>query len=123
MLNKKERLSRNYHNGNNHRGGNHICYSPAVPYKGEGSDFYALYYEYLLRTDLMTNSAAAGSKIEYWTPNKFIYSFPYANEVALDECAKRGIEVNFGWELLKVRQEDSTKVATFRNVDTGETHE
>jgi hypothetical protein len=26
-----------------------ICYSPKFPYKGEGTDFYALYYEHFMR--------------------------------------------------------------------------
>lgn len=121
QINEKARLSRNYYNGANHMTGSHICYSPAVPYKGEGSDFYALYYESLLRQDKLVNMSSQGAKIEYWTPNKFIYAFPYANEVALEECEKRGIEVNFGWELLKVRKENGTNVATFKNVDTGAT--
>jgi hypothetical protein len=61
------------------------------------------------------------SKIQYWTPNKEIFRFGYANEVALDECQKRGIEVMFGWELLKVHySETNEKIATFKNVDTGE---
>jgi len=123
QLDQKSRISRNAYNGYHHRGGNHICYSPAFPYKGEGTDFYPLYYESLLRQDKLVNVAAAGSKIEYWTPNKSIYSFPYANEVALDECAKRGIEVNFGWEMVSVRQDRDSKVATFKNVDSGEVME
>ena len=123
QIDNKERLSRNYHNGNHHQGGNHICYSPAVPYKGEGTDFYALYYEWLNRQDRLLNSSSQGGKIEVWTPNKFIYAFPYANEVAMEECEKRGIEVNLGWELLKVHNDGTTDVATFKNVDTGATIE
>lgn len=45
---------------------------------------------------------------------------PYANEVALDECNKRGIEVMFGWEMIKVEKTNGVKIATFKNVDTGE---
>ena len=105
------------------RGGDVINYSPLCPYKGEGTDFYTLYYESIIRQDKLIGAAAAGTKIQYWSPNKFIYAFPYANEVALDECAKRGVEVNLGWELLSVREEAFTKVATFKNVDTGETIE
>lgn len=73
-----------------------------------------------MRIDQLVNVTAAGAKMQYWSPNKFIYQFPYANEVALEECAKRGIEVNLGWELLKVRQEKDVKIATFKNVDSGE---
>lgn len=65
--------------------------------------------------------AAQGARIQYWTPNKEIFAFPYANEVALDECYKRGVEVMFGWEMLKVHETDAgEKIATFRNVDTGD---
>lgn len=39
----------NYWHGVGHSHGDFICYSPAVPYKGEGTDFYAFYYEHLLR--------------------------------------------------------------------------
>lgn len=123
QLDKKERLSRNFYAGFVHAGGDYINYSPAVPYKGEGTDFYTLYYESLLRQDKLIGGAAAGSRIQFWTPNKFIYAFPYANEVALDECEKRGVEVHLGWELLSVREEPYSKVAVFKNVDTGETIE
>lgn len=49
MLSGKERISRNYWGGWFHQAGDFICYSPAAPYKGEGSDFYALYYEHFMR--------------------------------------------------------------------------
>lgn len=72
----------------------------------------------------MLDLVSKGSKIVYVTPNKTIMPFPYANEVALDECHKRGIEIQFGWEMLSI-QEDSNgnKSMTLRNVDTGETIE
>lgn len=47
--------------------------------------------------------------------------FAYANEVVLDECDKRGIDVMLGWELLEVKMEGAQKVSVFKNVDTGET--
>lgn len=50
-IDHKERLSRNYYHGWNHTNGDMICYSPKFPYKGEGTDFYALYYEHFLRQD------------------------------------------------------------------------
>ena len=42
---------------------------------------------------------------------------PYANEVALDECNKRGIEVMFGWEMIKIEKTNGVKIATFKNGD------
>jgi len=51
QLDEKRRLERNFYNGWVHTGGDYINYSPAVPYKGEGSDFYTLYYESLIRQD------------------------------------------------------------------------
>ena len=48
-LDSKERVERNFYNGYHNRGGDMICYSPEFPYKGEGTDFYALYYESYLR--------------------------------------------------------------------------
>ena len=123
QLDQKTRLERNFYNGFMHQSGDYLNYSPAVPYKGEGTDFYTLYYESLLRSDKLIGASAAGSKVQYWSPNKFIYAFPYANEIAMEECHKRGVEVNLGWELLKVRQDAHTKVATFKNVDSGETIE
>lgn len=42
-------VARNYGSGWNHPHGEMICYSPKAPYKGEGNDFYALYYESFLR--------------------------------------------------------------------------
>ena len=59
--------------------------------------------------------------MQYWTPNKYIYEFGYANEVALEECRKRNIDVMFGWEMTEVKRTDvGEKVAIFRNVDTNE---
>ena len=123
-IDHKARLDRNYYHGWNHPNGDMICYSPKFPYKGEGTDFYALYYEQYLRQDQIQGRAAKNARIQYWTPNKEIMKFPYANEVVLDECHKRGIEVHFGQELIKVRtDEHGVKIATFKNVDTGETIE
>ena len=72
----------------------------------------------------MLDLVPQGGRVVYVTPNKSICPFPYANEVILDECAKRGIEVQFGWEMLSI-QEDAcgNKTMTLRNVDTGETIE
>ena len=123
-IDHKERLQRNYYHGWNHNNGDMICYSPKFPYKGEGTDFYALYYEHFLRQDQLQGRSARNAKIQYWTPNREIYKFPYANEVALDECKKRGIEIFFGWEMLSVKTNaHGEKIATFRNVDSGETIE
>jgi len=120
-IDSKERVSRNYYHGWNHPNGDMICYSPKFPYKGEGNDFYALYYESFLRQDKLQGRAAANARIQYWTPNKEIFKFPYANEVALDECHKRGVDVMFGWEMLKVHMNaHGEKIATFKNVDTAE---
>lgn len=118
---KKRITKQNYYQGWRHKFGDFICYSPKFPYKGEGSDFYALYYENFLRHDKLNHLASQGARIQYWTPNKEIYKFSYANEVALDECHKRGIDVMFGWEMLEVKKtEIGEKIAIFRNVDTGE---
>jgi len=48
-IDDKDTVDRNYWHGVGHTHGDFICYSPAVPYKGEGCDFYALYYEHLMR--------------------------------------------------------------------------
>lgn len=120
MLDSVERTSRNWYTGWNNFMGDMICYSPAFPYKGEGSDFYALYFEHFLRTDKIQGRATPGSRVQYWSPNKKIYQFDYANEQARIECDKRGIEVNLGWEMIKVgRNSSNEKVATFKNVDDG----
>jgi len=68
--------------------------------------------------------AAENARIQYFTPNKEIYKFSYANEVALEECRQRGIDVNFGWEMMSVKYNSiGEKIATFKNVDSGETIE
>jgi hypothetical protein len=69
-IDHKERLSRNYYHGWLHTNGDMICYSPKFPYKGEGTDFYALYYEHFLRQDKIQGRSAKNAKIQYWTPNK-----------------------------------------------------
>ena len=103
ILDHKTTVSRNFLHGWNNTHGDLICYSPKFPYKGEGTDFYALYYEHFMRQDKLHGRATNNARIQYWTPNKEIYRFPYANEVALEECHKRGIDVMFGWEMLEVK--------------------
>lgn len=49
MLDHKATVARNFYSGWNNAGGDMICYSPKFPYKGEGTDFYALYYEHFMR--------------------------------------------------------------------------
>lgn len=63
MIDNKERVLRNYHHGWSHTAGDMICYSPKAPYKGEGSDFYALYYESFMRQDRLQGRSAANAKI------------------------------------------------------------
>ena len=63
MLDTKERADRNYYHGWNNANGNLICYSPKFPYKGEGTDFYALYYESFMRQDKILGRSGADAKI------------------------------------------------------------
>lgn len=124
IIDNVKRLDRNYHHGQNHFGGDYIVYDPAHPYKQEGSSFSPLYYEYILRHDNLLGRSPDDARIQYWTPNKEIFKFPYANEYVLDECHKRGIDVNFGWELLEIKYNHiHEKIGVFRNVDTGATIE
>ena len=51
MIDTKARVVRNYYHGWNHSNGDMICYAPKFPYKGEGTDFWALYYESFMRQD------------------------------------------------------------------------
>jgi NADH dehydrogenase FAD-containing subunit len=121
---KIDRLDRNYLHGFNQYDGDYIVYDPARPFKNEGASFYALYYEQILRQDTLLGRTNNGARLQYWTPNKSIFEFGYANDVALEECHKRGIDVHLGWELLEVKHNKyQEKVGIFRNVDTGETVE
>ena len=115
-----ERIDRNYNHGFLPYGDNYIVYNPAFPYKDEGSSFYLFYYEFLLRQDIMFQRSPATTKLQYWTPNKEFFKFSYANEIILDQCEKRGIEVNFGWELTEMYLDEvGKKIGKFKNVDTG----
>lgn len=115
---------RNYYHGCHHRSGNLISYSPAGPYKGEGSDFYSFVYEHLNRQDKIVQNSASASRIQFITPREKIFEFDYANEVALDECNKRDIDVIFGQEMIKVGKNDiGQKVATFKDVKSGDVYE
>lgn len=119
-LENKERVSRNYYHGWNHPTGDMVYYMPKTPCKGE-DNFWPLYYESFLRQDKLHQRASANARIQIWTPNDHLLTFPYANEVALDECHKRGIDVMFGWDMIKVHQSEiGEKIATFKNVTTGE---
>jgi len=119
-----ETCVRNYYHGMYHRTGNLINYSPGGPYKGEGSDFYAFVYEHLNRQDKAVQTSSSTSRIQFITPREKIFEFDYANEVALDECNKRDIDVIFGQEMVKVHyNEIGQKIATFRDVKSGDTYE
>lgn len=119
-LDTKNRFFQNFWHGWMHRAGDLICYSPKTPYKGEGTDFYALYYESVMRQDKLQEVTSKGARVQYYTPNKEIFQFPYANEVALDECHKRGIDVCLGWEMIELKTDSAhQKIAVFKNVDTG----
>jgi hypothetical protein len=50
-IDEKPRLLRNYYHGWFHHNGDMIVYAPKAPYKGEGTDFYAFYYEHINRFD------------------------------------------------------------------------
>lgn len=120
IFDTKYRVGKNYYHGWNHRNGDMLCYSPKAPYKGEGSDFWALYYESYMRQDQILGNSSASARITYYTPNKWIYGFPYANDIALEECEKRGIEVHLGQELIKIEVNSAgEKIGTFKNVDSG----
>ena len=124
VIDNKERVDRNCYHGWNHPAGDMLCYAPQFPYKGEGTDFYALYYEHYLRRDILQGRASRNSKIQYWSPNKQLVPFNYMNEVIMDECNKRGIEVFLGWELQEIKRNDiGEKIGVFKNVDSGETIE
>ena len=73
-----------------------------------------------MRQDILLGRTAKGARLQYWTPNKSIFEFGYANEVVLDECHKRGIDVHLGWELVEVKTNQyHEKIGVFRNVDSG----
>lgn len=63
------RVDRNFHSGWTNSNGEMLLYSPKFPYKGEGCDFYALYYEHFLRQDILQGLSAQNTKIHYYTPN------------------------------------------------------
>lgn len=123
-LQSRDRVIRNFYNGYYSRGGDLVCYSPKFPYKGEGTDFYALYYESFLRQDRFLDIVPQGSRVVYVSPNKTLVPFPYANEVIMDECHKRGVELHLGWEMTSIQEsETGVKTMTLKNVDTGKTVE
>lgn len=95
-------MDRNYWHGWHHYHGDLIVYNPAYPFKDEGLSFFTFYYEHLLRQEKLQGRATNNARIQYWTPNKSIFEFDYANEVALEECEKRQVEVFLGYELKKV---------------------
>jgi sulfide:quinone oxidoreductase len=120
----KTRFDQNYQAGWQHFHGDLIVYQPAFPFRDEGLSFYTFYYDALLKQEKLQQRAANNATVQYWTPNKRIFNFDYANNVALEECRKRNIEVNFGWELVKVHQNaQGENWGTFRNVDNGKTIE
>ena len=105
-----------------HHHGDMLVYGPQFPHKGEGTTFWSLYYNSLLREKQMNQRASRGARIQYFTPNKQVVPFAYADEVIRDECHKRNIEVHTGWELVKLETNDlGEKIGHFKNVDSGET--
>lgn len=88
IIDEKAWLEKMYHHGWQHFNGDLIVYQPAFPFKDEGLGFYTFYYDQLLKQEKLQGRAAKGASIQYWTPNKKIFEYDYANEVALDECRK-----------------------------------
>jgi sulfide:quinone oxidoreductase len=121
MLDNKKRTDRNFYHGFHHTDGDFMCYAPKLPYKGEGNTFYTFYYDKMMVADRLAHRTKAGARLQFWTPNKEIFEFPYANEIALDECHKRNIDVMFGWEMIEVKyNQHEQKIAVMKNVDSGE---
>lgn len=124
IVDTKDRMDRNYWHGWHHYNGDLVVYNPAYPFKDEGFSFYTFYYENLLRQEKVFGRASEDARIQFYTPNKSIFEYEYANSVTLEECEKRHIDVHFGQELVKVQRNAlGEKVATFKNVDTGATTE
>ena len=63
VIDTKERVDRNAYHGWNHVAGDMLCYAPKFPYKGEGTDFYALNYEHYLRQDQWQGRSSRNAKI------------------------------------------------------------
>lgn len=124
IVDERKRMNRNFHHGHNHYHGDMIVYQPQFPFKDEGISFFTFFYEHQMRYEQLWGRAADNAKIQFWTPNSSIFEFEYANKVALEECEKRGIEVFFGQELIKVKKNAiGERFGVFRNVETGEIFE
>lgn len=114
------RINRNFHAGWQHFHGDCVVYNPAFPFKDEGLSFFTFYYDHLLRQEKLFGRAREDATVQYWTPNKQIFEYDYANEIALSEAEKRGVQVHFGQEMIKVHiDDDGQRIATFKDVDTG----
>ena len=61
-FNNPANTDRNFFGGYQNLSGDTIMYSPKFPYKGEGSDFYALYYEHMMRQDKILGLATISVK-------------------------------------------------------------
>jgi len=53
-----------------HIHGDMMVYGPQFPHKGEGTTFWSLYYDSILREKQLNQRASRGAKIMYFTPNK-----------------------------------------------------
>lgn len=62
VLDKKERVDRNFNHGWSHQHGDMIYYMPKTPCKGE-ANFWPLFYEHWLRQDKMLGRASENARI------------------------------------------------------------
>ncbi len=104
LVDSPQRIQNNHWHGFHHPRGDFIVYHPEYPYRGEGFDFYAFYYEHHLRHQQTIGTCSKDARIVVMTPNDRISNFPYADSYIRKECKNRLIDVELNQELLKVAE-------------------
>ena len=82
-------VSRNTRIFHMHKDGDFIVYLPGGPNKREASDHWYLALDSYLSRGLFTGNRHRGMRVKVITPNDYLFKFPFANEVVLEECGTR----------------------------------
>jgi len=72
-----------------HKDGDFLLYIPAGPSKREASDHWYLSLDSYLSRGLFTGNRHRGMRIKVITPNEYLFKFPFANEVIMEEISNR----------------------------------
>lgn len=113
-------VERNKRLFNMHKDNDFLVYLPEYPNRREAYDNLYLALELFISQGQLSCGRSKDIKVRVITPNNYLFRFPFANEVVLDELSQRtSIELHFGYSLTNVEIEHkpnaTMRYATFKS--------